>query len=152
MIIMINGGILSRAYSRHISYWRIPTRAGFCHGGNVPKGRQHHRHHHRRHHHYIIIIIINIEIIESTAWDQKGFQAATQPLTTADGKGFQALVVIIIISSSINIEIIIIVTIIIMWLNQIKYFDFLCASRRYWIKTRRRNYLNSVIYDGSWSS
>ena len=50
-----------------------------------------------------IMIIINIEFIESTAWDQKAFQAATQPLTTPDGKGFQTLVIIIIIIKFITI-------------------------------------------------
>ena len=36
IIIIINGGILSPAYSHHIHYWQIPTMVGFCHGGNLP--------------------------------------------------------------------------------------------------------------------
>ena len=35
IIIIINGGILSPAYSHHIHYWQIPTMVGFCHGGNL---------------------------------------------------------------------------------------------------------------------
>ena len=41
-----------------------------------------------------------MEFIESTTWDQKTFQAATQPLTTGDGKGFRAQLLLALLSSS----------------------------------------------------
>ena len=41
IIIIINGGILSPAYSHHIHYWQIPTMVGFCHGGNLLGNHDH---------------------------------------------------------------------------------------------------------------
>ena len=45
-------------------------------------------------------ILIAMEFIESTTWDQKTFQAATQPLTTGDGKGFRAQLLLALLLSS----------------------------------------------------
>ena len=44
IIIIINGGILSPAYSHHIHYWQIPTMVGFCHGGNLLGNHDHDDH------------------------------------------------------------------------------------------------------------
>ena len=70
IIIIINGGILSPAYSHHIHYWQIPTMVGFCHGGNLPASHDDHHHDHNHHDHHRLTRKLLSSTDEQTQLDQ----------------------------------------------------------------------------------